>query len=307
MSWRKERRAERGYHHGNLKEALLQAALGLIAEKGAAGFTFADAARMAGVSPAAPYRHFRDRDELLSSIAQRGFEQFEAVLTNAWDDGRPDTVTAFERVGKAYLAFAREEPAFYSAMFESGLPVDVNPTLQAASERAFGIIRAAAERLAALAPPGTPRPPAMMMALHIWSMSHGAASLFGRGDAARRKLPMSAEDLLEAEVLIYLRGLGFPTDRRPAGQNEQPDQKPPPLRRVPGAPQSKFAGLARAQLDKNPGWFRYVNVIYIHNGVMPSWRGKWPTPQMSIDGAAPTVSSTARICSICPGTPAGSP
>src|SRR5438445_1240042 len=77
MSWRKEeRRAERGYHHGNLKEALLQAALDLIAQKGAAGFTFADAARMAGVSPAAPYRHFRDRDELLSSIAQRGFEQF---------------------------------------------------------------------------------------------------------------------------------------------------------------------------------------------------------------------------------------
>ncbi len=55
-----------------------------------------------------------------------------------------------------------------------------------------------------------------MMALHIWSMSHGVASLFARGDAARRKLPMSAEDLLEAEVLIYLRGLGFPTDRRPA-------------------------------------------------------------------------------------------
>ena len=94
-------------------------------------------------------------------------------------------------------------------MFESGLPVDLNPALLAASERAFGIIRAAAERLAALAPPGTPRPPAMMMALHIWSMSHGVASLFARGDAARRKLPMSAEDLLEAEVLIYLRGLGF--------------------------------------------------------------------------------------------------
>ena len=111
--------------------------MNLIAQKGAAGFTFADAARMAGVSPAAPYRHFRDRDELLSSIAQRGFEQFEALLTQAWDDGRPDTVTAFERVGKAYLAFARNEPAFYSAMFESGVPVDLNPTLLAASERAF--------------------------------------------------------------------------------------------------------------------------------------------------------------------------
>src|SRR5690348_8327120 len=213
MSWRKDhRRPERGYHHGNLKEALLQAALGLIAEKGPAGFTFADAARSAGVSPAAPYRHFRDRDELLSSIAQRGFEQFETVLTKAWDDGRPDTVTAFERVGRAYLAFARNEPAYYSAMFESGVPIDVNPMLSAASERAFAIIRAAAERLAALTPPGVARPPALMMALHIWSMSHGIASLFGRGDAARRKLPMSAEDLLEAGVLIYLRGLGFPAD-----------------------------------------------------------------------------------------------
>ena len=65
-----------------------------------------------------------------------------------------------------------------------------------------------------------------MMALHIWSMSHGVASLFARGDAARRKLPMSAEDLLEAEVLIYLRGLGFPTDRRPAAKDPA-DQKPP--------------------------------------------------------------------------------
>src|SRR5581483_749184 len=92
---------------------------------------------------------------------------------------------------------------------------DSTSGLLAAGERAFGVIRAAAERLAALAPPGVPRPPAMMMALHIWSMSHGVASLFGRGDAARRKLPMSPEDLLEAEVLIYLRGLGFPTDQRP--------------------------------------------------------------------------------------------
>jgi AcrR family transcriptional regulator len=241
MSWRKEdRRAERGYHHGNLKEALLEAALRLIAEKGPAGFTFADAARLAGVSPAAPYRHFRDRDELLSSIAQRGFEQFEAVLTAAWDDGRPDTVTAFERVGKAYLGFARAEPAFYSAMFESGLPVDLNPALQAASERAFGIIRAAAERLAALAPPGVTRPPALMMALHIWSMSHGVASLFARGDAARRKLPMSAEDLLEAEVLIYLRGLGFPTDRRPAGEKGQPAQTP--AAQPPGPPPIPASG-----------------------------------------------------------------
>ncbi len=212
MSWGKHRGGpSRGYHHGNLKEALVQAALDLIAQKGPAGFTFAEAARSAGVSPAAPYRHFRDRDDLLASIAERGFEQFEARLSAAWDDGRPETAAAFERLGRAYLAFARDEPASYSAMFESGLSPTAHPGLALAGERAFAVIRAAAERLAALTPPGEPRPPAMMMALHIWSMSHGIASLFGRGDAARRKLPMTPDELLEAGVLIYLRGLGFPT------------------------------------------------------------------------------------------------
>lgn len=214
MSWHRGRR-EGGYHHGNLKEALIEAALDLIAQKGPAGFTFAETARSAGVSPAAPYRHFRDRDELLASIAQQGFELFEKQLSAAWDDGRPDTFAAFSRVGKAYLAFAREHPAYYSAMFESGVPMQDNPALLMASERAFAIIRAAAERLIALAPPNVPRPPAMMMALHIWSLSHGIASLFGRGDAASRKLPMSAEDLLEAGVLVYLKGLGFPARLEP--------------------------------------------------------------------------------------------
>jgi AcrR family transcriptional regulator len=216
MSWDKGRGRREGYHHGNLKEALVEAALDLIARKGPAGFTFAEAARSAGVSPAAPYRHFRDRDELLASIAQQGFEQFEARLNAAWNDGRPDTLTAFQRVGKAYLAFAREHPAHYSAMFESGLPLDGNPALLIASERAFAIIRAAAERLVAMAPPDQPRPPALMMALHIWSLSHGIASLFGRGDATSRKLPMSSEDLLEAGVLVYLKGLGFPTAQQMA-------------------------------------------------------------------------------------------
>ena len=65
----------------------------------------------------------------------------------------------------------------------------------------------------------------MMMALHIWSMSHGVASLFGRADAARRKLPMTPEELLEAEVLIYLRGLGFLADRGPAA-SDSANKKP---------------------------------------------------------------------------------
>ncbi|HVY59703.1 MAG TPA: TetR/AcrR family transcriptional regulator [Xanthobacteraceae bacterium] len=210
MTWSRHggRNGPRGYHHGNLKEALLRAALELIAEKGPAGFTFAEAARWAGVSPAAPYRHFRDRDELLASVALRGFDQFESTLTRAWDEGRPEPFAAFERLGKAYLTFARDEPAYYSAMFEAGIPLDTNPELRQAGERAFAVLRGAAETLAATLPAGH-RPPALMMGLHIWAMSHGIASLFGRGDAARRALPMSPEELLEAGVLVYLRGLGL--------------------------------------------------------------------------------------------------
>jgi AcrR family transcriptional regulator len=207
MSWSKEdREGPRGYHHGNLKEALLRAALELIAQKGPAGFTFAEAARWAGVSPAAPYRHFRDRDELLASVALRGLHQFEAALAQAWDDGRPDAFTALDRLGKAYLDFA---PAYYSAMFEAGIPLAPNPELREAGDRAFAVLRGAAEKLCGHMP-ASHRPPALMVALHIWAMAHGIASLFGRGDAARRTLPMSPEELLEAEVLIYLRGLGVP-------------------------------------------------------------------------------------------------
>jgi len=211
MRWTKHDRDghPRGYHHGNLKEALVRAALELIAEKGPSGFTFADAARWAGVSPAAPYRHFRDRDELLSDVGRRGFEQFEIALTRAWDEGRPEAFAAFERLGKAYLAFARDEPAYYSAMFEAGIPLNISPELRQASDRAFAVLRAASEKLIARMPERS-RPPALMMALHVWALSHGVASLFGRGDAGRRTLPMSPEELLEAGVLIYLRGLGVP-------------------------------------------------------------------------------------------------
>lgn len=211
MGWSRHRRdggGHRGYHHGNLREALVEAALQLISERGPAGFSFVEAARLVGVSPAAPYRHFRDRDELLAEVAQRGFALFDAALIAAWDEGRPDPLTAFNRIGRAYLAFAREERAYYPAMFEAGLALDRHPELRAAGERALAVLRQAVETLTAKLPKER-RPPALMMALHIWAMTHGIASLFGRGDQARRALPMSPEDLLEAGVLVYLQGLGL--------------------------------------------------------------------------------------------------
>ena len=207
MRWSRDE-GRRGYHHGNLREALIRGALELIADKGPAGFTVAEAARSAGVSPGAPYRHFRDRDDLMADVARRGFERFTAELERAWNEGRPDALRAFENLGRAYLAFARNEPAYYAAMFEAALPLQNHAELAQAGERAFAVLRRAAETLSARAPEGK-RPPALMMALHVWALSHGIASLFARGDAGRRSLPMSAEELLEAGVLIYLEGLGL--------------------------------------------------------------------------------------------------
>ncbi len=205
MTWSRERR---GYHHGNLREALVEAAVSLIGQHGPAGFTVAEAARLAGVSPGAPYRHFRDAEALLAEVARQGFERFADTLARAWNDGAPDPQRALEALGRAYLDFARDQGAYYAAMFETRLAPEDHPGLQAAGDRAFGVLRAATERLAATLPEAQ-RPPALMMALHIWSMAHGVASLFCRPDRSRRKLPMAPEDLLEAGVLIYLQSLGL--------------------------------------------------------------------------------------------------
>lgn len=206
MTWSKKPRRGRGYHHGNLREALIDAALALISEKGPAGFSFAEAARAAGVTPAAPYRHFRDRDALMADVARRGFEAFSERLAKAWNEGQPDPIKAFDALGRAYLGFARDEPAYYVAMFESQLSNADYPELARAGDAAFAVLRQAAEAAVATLPEDR-RAPASMVALHMWSTAHGIASLFARGDAGRRPLPMSPESLLEAAMLIYFDGL----------------------------------------------------------------------------------------------------
>ncbi len=205
MSWHRDHH-RRGYHHGNLREALIDAALSLIASKGPAGFTFAEAARSAGVSPAAPYRHYKDREALIADVAVKGFDAFTKALTEAWQDGKPEPFAAFKRLGRAYLDFARSEPSFYSAMFETGLDLDQHDELRKAGDAAFQVLRDAVEVLLAQAPEGK-RPPALMVALHVWAVSHGIATLFGRGDGASRKQPIEPAELLEAHMLVYLRGL----------------------------------------------------------------------------------------------------
>ncbi|MEM9062986.1 MAG: TetR/AcrR family transcriptional regulator [Pseudomonadota bacterium] len=205
----REEKGRRGYHHGNLREALVTAVLGLIADKGPNGFTFSEAARAAGVSPAAPYRHFKDRDALLDEVARAGFELFADHLETAFERGGPSPMRAFEAVTAAYLDFARTERSYFIAMFTGAAPE--SPDLPRAGDRAFSVLRRACEGLVRHMP-DPDRPPIHMMTYHVWAMCHGIAELFGREDTQRRA-PIAAGELLEAGTAIYLRGLGILPDR----------------------------------------------------------------------------------------------
>ena len=208
MTRSEDRRTRRGYHHGNLKEALIQAARQLMAESGPEGVTLSEAARMAGVSPAAPYRHFKDRATLMTALAVQGFTLFADTLETAWNNGAGGPLAALIRIGVAYIDFARRQPAFYTAMFEAGIDHGSDPDLSHESNRSFGVLRDAAAAMHAVLPEDRRAPP-LMIALHVWTMAHGIASLFLRGDTARRNLPVAPEDLLESGILIYLDGLGL--------------------------------------------------------------------------------------------------
>jgi AcrR family transcriptional regulator len=204
-------RRPRSYHHGNLKEVLLEAARRLIEQHGPVGFSLTEAARLAGVSPAAPYRHFRDRDALLAEVAKNGYERFAAKLDMAWNNGIPTPLSAFENLGRAYLAFARDEPASYAVMFEAGLSHGQDPALKATADRAFDVLQRASTALCQ-ALPLEQRPPIRLMSLHIWALSHGVADLFVQARTGAAKAPLTPEEILESGMLIYLRGLGIVPD-----------------------------------------------------------------------------------------------
>lgn len=172
MPPRKRRKAP--YHHGNLKETLIESALGLIAELGPAGFTLREVARRAGVSHNAPYRHFRDKQELLAAVAAQGFDRLTESMTEAFSAG----TTPLERLrlsGRGYVAFALRWPEHFAVMFDTPLPYEKFPDLAAAGARAFdvltGLVRAC--QTAGLLRDGETE----RFALLAWSQVHGIAKL----------------------------------------------------------------------------------------------------------------------------------
>lgn len=181
--------AKRPYHRANLKQSLLDSAVGLIGEVGPQTFTLREVARRAGVSHNAPYRHFRDKDDLLAAVAAQGFERLTEAMQKAMAKGR-GAAERLRLAGRGYVQFALEWPQHVLVMFERPKPIEPRPAHAESARLAFQTLLdaiAAAQKEGAL-PKGDPQ----RFAIVAWSGVHGLAKL-----AIGGQLPFNAKQTLE--------------------------------------------------------------------------------------------------------------
>jgi len=162
------------YHHGNLREALLYSAIRLIREVGPTAFTLREVARRAGVSHNAPYRHFRDKADLIATVAAEGYQGLtEAMVAAATEQA--DVLDRLKHAGLAYIRFALHRPEHFTVMFDAPFSDQRHPDADQAAKQAFstlvGLVKVCQqeERLVS----GDPA----RIALLAWSMVHGVAKL----------------------------------------------------------------------------------------------------------------------------------
>jgi AcrR family transcriptional regulator len=168
------------YHHGDLRRALIEAAERMIEQEGPAHLTLRQAASSAGVSVAAPYRHFADKETLVAAVLARGFREL-AQRTEAARAAAGAPLEALGSVGRAYVRFAAERPSIYRLMFGPECDKASHPDLMAAGAEAFGVLLAAIHACHAAGElTGDP----VDVALASWSLVHGLASLHADGALA---------------------------------------------------------------------------------------------------------------------------
>jgi len=167
--------ASRPYHHGNLRDALVEAALQVLAETGTESLTLREVARRAGVSHAAPAHHFGDASGLVAAVAARGYRELAAEMKRgATADSNP--VVALRAAGLAYVEFAMRRPDLFRMMFHPAVAdKSAFPELEEASGTTFDFLlaRITVCQHAGLVRPGDPRG----LALSAWSTVHGLAVL----------------------------------------------------------------------------------------------------------------------------------
>src|SRR6266481_2540956 len=184
------------YHHENLRETLLAAAISLIGEVGPTAFTLREVARRAGVSHNAPYRHFRDRDDLMAAVAAQGFRELTQAMVEAAGE-KTDTLDRLKRAGLGYVTFALRRPEHFTVMFDAPLSKRKHPDSAVAAEQAFGTLLSFVKggQDAGRLPSGDLR----QMALLAWTMVHGIAKL---GITGRLPFPSKTEVLKFAAFVI---------------------------------------------------------------------------------------------------------
>lgn len=193
------------YHHGDLRNALIGASLLLIQERGPKGFSLTEAARRAGVSAAAPYRHFQDKDSLLAAIALQGTlllaKQLKAAIAQASENPGEGIVAGVE----AYVHFARQQPAYFRCMFGADLDKAQYPELVTAVQSALALV---APLLDVLLGHSHDRPiPLPTIAAELWAIAHGVAALVVDGAFEQIVRDVAPEQLVRGLVLRYLQGL----------------------------------------------------------------------------------------------------
>ncbi len=164
----------RAYHHGNLRETLLQGAVRVIAELGPAAFTLREVARRAGVSHNAPYRHFRDKDALLAAVAAQGFRELtQAMREEGERQSKP--LEKLKQSGLAYVAFAVRRPEHFTVMFDTPVGNSKDPEYLHASQESFNTLVSYIRNCQdeGQLPVGK----TMERALYAWSLVHGIAKL----------------------------------------------------------------------------------------------------------------------------------
>jgi AcrR family transcriptional regulator len=174
---RGKRPPRRAYHHGDLRAALIAAAEALVVERGVDGFTLREAARRAGVSPAAPAHHFKDMRGLLTEVALLGFRDFGAALEAADLRGGADPQARLREQGAAYVAFALQFPGRFLLMFRHDKHDKDNAEFVAAARRAYRVLEDAVRAATGLAPGGALPAEGQGFLLATWSAVHGFAHL----------------------------------------------------------------------------------------------------------------------------------
>jgi AcrR family transcriptional regulator len=164
-----------GRHHGDLRNALEDAALELVAERGVHALTLAETTRRAGVSVAAPYKHFADKDALLAALAHKGYEQQYERFAAAMAGTRDDPVEQLAAFAAAYVRFSAESKALFAITFGAGLSKQHYPELALAGDRVLALLREPAARLAA-------DPDSQIDLIHtIGATAHGFATFLAEG------------------------------------------------------------------------------------------------------------------------------